>query len=83
MFTQDDADAEEEPEETEPTDPTNPAADYLWLWISSGVLGALIIVAVIVVLFRKFSKKSKKLVKSGSRKQSDAPAKSKKDKYTK
>ena len=83
VFTQDDADAEEEPEETEPTDPTNPAADYLWLWISSGVLGALIIVAVIVVLFRKFSKKSKKLVKSGSRKQSDAPAKSKKDKYTK
>lgn len=83
VFTQEDADAEEEPEEKE-TPETNPATDYLWLWISSGVLGALLIVAVIVVLYRKFSKKSKKLVKSGNKKQVSAPTKTnKKDKYSK
>lgn len=84
VYTQEDADAEEETTEKEETTPTNPATEYLWLWISTGVLGALIIVAVIVVLYRKFSKKSKKLVKSSSRKQQPtAQSKSKKNKYSK
>ena len=85
VYTQEDADAEEEPEEEETTEET-PTADYLWLWISTGVLGALIIVAVVVVLFRKYSKKNKKLVKGGSKKssaQQGGASKSKKDKYTK
>lgn len=80
VFTQEDADAEEEPEETE-TPEQNPANEYLWLWISTGVIGALLLLAVIVVLYRKFSKKSNKLVKGG-KKQGDSPS-SKKDKYSK
>lgn len=84
VYTQKDADAEEETTDKEETPATNPATEYLWLWISTGVLGALIIVAVIVVLYRKFSKKSKKLVKGGSKKQQPtAQSKSKKNKYSK
>lgn len=83
VYTQEDADAEEEPEEEETTDPTNPASEYMWLWISTGVLGALIIVAVIVVLYRKFSKKSKKLVKSGKKQSAPQQTKGKNDKYSK
>lgn len=82
VFTQENADAEEETEETETTTP-NPTGDLMWLWISTGVLGALIIVAVIVVMYRKFSKKSKKLVKGGKKQTNTPAAKSKKDKYTK
>ena len=83
VYTQDDADAEEEVEKEDTTDTSNNTADYLWLWISSGVLGALIIVAVVVVLYRKFAKKSKKLVKGGKKQTISQQTKNKKDKYSK
>ena len=83
VFTQENADAEEEPAPSEETPEENPANQYLWLWISTGVIGALLIIAVVVVLYKKFSKKSKKLVKGGNKKQVSAQTKNKKDKYSK
>lgn len=87
VFTQQNADAEEEPEEDDTT-PENPANQYLWLWITSGVIGGLLIIAVIVVLIKKFAPKkgSKKLTKNGKRPSNDNNVVKKntgRDKYSK
>lgn len=53
-FTQEDADAEEEPEETDPTEePTG--SDLIWVWITTGVIGVILLVVVIVVLVKKYT----------------------------
>lgn len=88
VFTQEDADAEEETEDTTEENPSNPLTEYMWLWISSAIIGALLIVAVIVVLVKKFGKRNKKLVssKKAQKAQTKTTTKStsnKRDKYNK
>lgn len=53
------ADAESTPEEEEPTDEGG-TDSLLWLYITSGVIGGLILIAVIVVIARKILKKRKR-----------------------
>ena len=53
-FTEEDANAEEEPDEDEETE--DPATgDLIWLWITSAVIGVILLVVVIVVLVRKYT----------------------------
>lgn len=66
-FTEDDASAdsnttEKEDEEDEET------SDLMWLWITSGVIGAFIVIAVIVYLIKKYAPKRKRRLtkKSGA-----------------
>ncbi|MGN0771325.1 MAG: hypothetical protein ACI4MI_01935 [Christensenellales bacterium] len=61
VFTEESADAEEdlnaEEEETEEESNTN---DYLWLWITSGIVGGVIVIVLVVVLIKRFAPKKKK-----------------------
>ena len=53
-FTEEDANAEEEPDEDEETE--DPGTGHLiWLWITSAVIGVILLVVVIVVLVRKYT----------------------------
>lgn len=54
VLTNDDVEKENEPTPTEKGDP------LLWLYITSGVIGGLIVIVVIVFLFKKFYKPRKK-----------------------
>lgn len=49
VFTQEDLNKEPESEEEEPIDP------LLWLYITSGIVGGLLVIVVIVVLLKKFN----------------------------
>ncbi|MEG1535353.1 MAG: hypothetical protein RR416_00115 [Clostridia bacterium] len=57
VFSEDDATAPEE--ETTPKPEEKKKNDLLWLWISSGVVGAFIVVAVIIYLIKKYAPKRK------------------------
>ncbi len=63
------ADANSETNTAEPTpDDENKTDELLWLYITSGVLGGLLILAVIVVLVRKYARKHNRVIKSAARK---------------
>lgn len=53
-FTEEDANAEEEPEEEEPTDEPG-GSDLIWVWITTAVIGVVLLVVVIVVLVKKYT----------------------------
>ena len=53
-FTEEDANAEEEPEEDDTPDDTG-TGDLIWLWITSAVIGVILLVVVIVVLVKKYT----------------------------
>ena len=61
VFTEESADAEEdlnaEEEETATDDTTK---DYMWLWITTGVVGGVMLIVVVVVLIKKFAPKKKR-----------------------
>lgn len=52
-----------EPEKKEKEEKTKPQNPLIWLYISSGILGALIIIVVIVVYVRKYREKKGKVAK--------------------
>ena len=57
-FTEEDANAEEEPEDTEDAD--QPATnDIIWVWITTAVIGVILLVVVIVVLVKKYTSSRK------------------------
>lgn len=72
VFTEESADAEEDlnaEEEETTTDDT--AKDYIWLWITTGVVGGVMLIVVVVVLIKKFApKKKRSLTKKKSSKTS-------------
>lgn len=53
-FTQEDADAEEDTTD-EGGDDTPANTDLIWVWITTGIIGAILIVVVIVVLVKKYT----------------------------
>lgn len=53
-FTEEDANAEEEPDEDDETEDPG-TSDLIWLWITSAVIGVILLVVVIVVLVRKYT----------------------------
>lgn len=81
VFTSNDADAEEPTDEEE----NNGGSDtsYLWLYITSGVIGGLILIVVIVWLIKKFAPKRKFGTKKKATydKNSDAKNNDRKNKY--
>ena len=54
------ADAEKAPEEEDPDGDGDSTSDLLWLYIVSGIIGGLIVIAVIVVIARKVMSKRKR-----------------------
>ncbi len=69
-YTVDDAKAEEEAEEEEENNNNNTQDEeqknFVWLYITSGVLAVLVIAAVATVLYRKYGKKKVKKIKKAS-----------------
>ena len=70
VLTEEFANAEENKTEPEPEEEKAPdkSKDLLWLWISSGIVGGVILLVLVVYLIKKFGKKhsnsSKKTFKS-------------------
>lgn len=64
-FTNEDATAEQEPEETEePAPENNTGKDFLWLYITSGIIGALLVIILLIYIIKKYAPKQKKIKKS-------------------
>ncbi len=79
VFTSEDAKAEEEPEKTETENKTDP---YMWLWISSGVVGGVMIIVVVIYLIKKYAPKKKNKALVGGKKKSNKN-KDKRDQFSK
>ena len=84
IFTEDDATAEEETteEETEEEEETNKSNQYLWIYITTGVISVAIAVILIIYFVKKYApkRKSKKLT-SKSKGKSLVKESSKKDEF--
>lgn len=64
-FTNDDATAEAEVEEEEEEPQQNEEAkNWLWLYITSGIIGGLIVIVLVVFIIKKYAPKQKKIKKS-------------------
>lgn len=59
-FTEDDATAESNKNEPTEEDDETETNNLTWLWITSGVIGAFIVVAIIVYLIKKYAPKRKR-----------------------